>query len=47
MDWGPYDFTTLHHVLKPRAVEVLAAFAATPVTAARRFRRRGPHHAAA
>ena len=34
MDWGPYDFATLGAVLRPVAVEVLAARVAQPLTAA-------------
>lgn len=33
IDWGPYIFTTLNDVLKPRRVEVLSAWMANPATA--------------
>ncbi len=33
MDWSPYDFTTLNHVLRPRQVEVLSAWMTNPHTA--------------
>ena len=32
MDWGPYDFSGLNEVLEPVRVDVLGAWAATPVT---------------
>ncbi|MEM6551207.1 MAG: Gfo/Idh/MocA family oxidoreductase [Planctomycetota bacterium] len=34
MDWGPYDFTTLHRVLQPEAMTVRGAWTARPRTAA-------------
>ena len=33
MDWAPYDFTTLNHVLEPVRVDVLSAWMASPETA--------------
>lgn len=33
MDWGPYDFTTLHRVLQPIALTVLSAWAVRPEAA--------------
>lgn len=30
MDWGPYDFTTLHHLISPQSVTVVDAWLATP-----------------
>lgn len=33
MDWSPYDFTTLNHVLDPVRVDVLAAWMTAPETA--------------
>jgi predicted dehydrogenase len=34
MDWGPYDFATIHDVLAPVKLEVLSAWTARPITAA-------------
>ena len=33
MDWGPYDLTTLHHLIAPRAARVMDAWAASPEAA--------------
>lgn len=32
MDWSPYDFTTLNHVLSPVRIDVLSAWTANPTT---------------
>jgi len=30
MDWGPYDFTTINHILEPSSIEIVHASLATP-----------------
>lgn len=31
MDWGPYDFSSMHYLLQPTLVDVLSAWTASPV----------------